>query len=135
MDTTATSNQTLSPKKVLLVDDHDENRVLINIYLKKSNYQLEVAENGEIGFEKFKSKEFDIVLMDIQMPVMDGYVATKAIRLWEKENSKEATPIIALTANDAATRGQESLDAGCNFHLSKPIKKDILLKMLDEYCK
>ena len=73
----------LRPLRILLVEDSEDNRLLILSYLKKTPYQIDIAENGEIAVEKFKSGEYDLVLMDIQMPVMDGYAATKAIRKWE----------------------------------------------------
>ncbi|MCP4610415.1 MAG: response regulator, partial [Planctomycetes bacterium] len=85
--------------RILLVEDNADNRLLIQSFLKKTPYQLDIAENGEIAVEKCKSSEYDIVLMDVQMPVMDGYTATGQIRSWEKGHGLEAMPIIALTAH------------------------------------
>ncbi|MFQ6030810.1 MAG: response regulator, partial [Dehalococcoidia bacterium] len=79
---------------------------------------------------KFKSGSYDLVLMDVQMPVMDGYVATQLIRQWEREQGTEPTPIVALTANALREDEQKSLDAGCNTHIAKPIKRATLLETI-----
>ncbi len=117
--------------KILLVDDAEENRVLIQAYLKKfPQYQLEFAENGQIGLEKFKTGNFDIVLMDMQMPVMDGSTATREIRKWEKENNRIPAKVIALTANAFKEEEMRSMDAGCDLHVTKPISKATLLDVI-----
>lgn len=126
----------ISPERsirILLVDDSKDNRVLVLSYLKKMPYLLDVAENGEIAVEKFTSGEYDLVLMDMQMPVMDGYTATRSIREWERGQGATATPVIALTANALKEDEQKSLDAGCTAHLTKPIKKSPLLNAIMEY--
>jgi len=119
--------------RVLVVDDSRDNQMLILSYLKKLPYQLDVAENGKIGVEKFTVGKYDLVLMDMQMPVMDGYTATKSIRDWERGQGVTATPVIALTANALKEDEQKSLDAGCTAHLTKPIKKSPLLDAILEY--
>jgi PAS domain S-box-containing protein len=119
---------------ILLVDDSADNRLLVESYLKKSPYLLDLAENGEVAVEKFKSGRYDLVLMDMQMPVMDGYTATKAIRAWESQSGLKPAPIIALTAFALKDEVQKSLDAGCNAHLTKPIKKAILLEAISQIC-
>ncbi|MBI3592278.1 MAG: response regulator, partial [Nitrospirae bacterium] len=118
---------------ILLVDDSQDNILLIQSYLKKTPHKIDIAENGEIALEKFKSGSYDIVLMDMQMPVMDGYTAAKAIRKFESEKGHNTTPIIALTAYALKEDTQKSLDAGCTAHLTKPIKKAKLLEVLSEY--
>lgn len=120
--------------KILLVEDSEDNQILIKSYLKHTPHQIVVAENGAVAVEKFKDDDFDLVLMDMQMPVMDGYTATRAIRQWEREKDKKAIPILALTANAMREDVQKSLDAGCNAHLSKPVKKKVLLETIDNYC-
>lgn len=124
--------QSLVPLNILLVDDSADNRLLIQAYLKKMPYKLEVAENGQIAVDKFIAGEFDIVLMDMQMPVMDGVTATKKIREWEQKKGLEPTPIIALTAYALKEEAQKSLDAGCTTHLTKPIKKQKLSEIIIE---
>jgi len=121
--------------RVLLVDDAPQNRMLVQAYLKKAAYDVEVAEDGEAAVEKFKAGDFDIVLMDVQMPVMDGYTATKKIRGWEQETGARPTPVIALTAHALKEEVQKSVDAGCDAHLTKPIKKQVLLDAIEKYTK
>ena len=118
---------------ILLVEDARENRIVVKAYLKKTSHRIGVAENGKIGLEKFISGDYDLVLMDMRMPVMDGYTATGEIRKWEGENRKDATPIIALTANALTEDRQKCLDAGCTDYLSKPLKKADLLRKIREY--
>jgi CheY-like chemotaxis protein len=117
------------PLSILLVDDFEDNRVLINLYLKNTPYVIEMAENGQIAVEKFTTGNFDIILMDMQMPVMDGYTATKKIREIENQKGVEkAIPIIGLTAYALHEDEGKSLEAGCNIHMIKPVKK---IKLLD----
>jgi len=123
----------LFPMKILLVEDTKDNVLLIQAYLKKTPYKIDVAENGKIAVDKFKYNKYDLVLMDMQMPVMDGFTATKEIRKWEKEKKEEPTPIIALTAYAMKEEVQKTLNTGCDKHLSKPIKKQNLLQTIGEY--
>jgi len=123
----------LRPLHVLLVEDNANNRLLMRSFLKKTPFTLDEAENGEIAVEKFKAGEYDLIFMDIEMPVMDGYTATKEIRKWEAENRIKATPIIALTAHALVEYTQKSIDAGCNAHITKPIKKDKLFAAIEKY--
>ena len=78
------------------------------------------------------SERYDLVLMDVQMPVMDGYDATRAIRKWEMEKGKDATPIIALTAHAQKEAEQKSIDAGCTAHLTKHIRKAKLIEAITQ---
>jgi CheY-like chemotaxis protein len=122
------------PLRILLVDDSADNRLLVEAYLRKCPYQLDLAENGEVAVEKFKAATYDLVLMDMQMPVMDGYNATRTIRQWESQSGLKPTPIIALTAFALKEEVNKSLDTGCNAHLTKPIKKAILLEAITKMC-
>jgi CheY-like chemotaxis protein len=117
--------------RILLVEDNADNRLLIRSYLKKEPYQIAEAENGAEAVEQFKAAPFDLVLMDVQMPVMDGYAATRAIRAWEQSAQRPRTPVIALTANAIKEDMDKSLAAGCDDHLTKPIKKQTLLDALN----
>ncbi len=121
------------PLKILLVDDSEDNRLLVSSFLKKRPYQIELAENGEVAVNKFQAGEFDLVLMDMQMPIKDGYSASREIRQWEEQQGRPATPIIALTAFAQQDDARKSLAAGCNMHLTKPIKKSILLEAIDSF--
>jgi len=108
--------------QVLLVDDNEKNRILVQGFLRKAPCRIETAEDGARGLEMFKAAEYDVVFMDIEMPMMDGYTATRAMRQWENERGLAPTPIIALTAYALSGHRQKSLAAGCSDHLSKPIK-------------
>ena len=120
-------------QRILLVEDSEDNRMLILAYLKKTRYQIDIAENGEIAVDKFIAGKYDLVLMDMQMPVMDGYTATKKIRESERMQKSTHTPIIALTAYALKEDAQKSYDAGCTAHLTKPIQKAILLDAIGKY--
>ena len=97
--------------------------------------KTEYAENCQIALDKFKSGKYDLVLMDMQMPVMDGYDATLAIRQWEREEGLIPTPIIALTAHALKKDEQKSLDAGCDSHIIKPIKKLKLIETIMQFAR
>lgn len=118
--------------RILLVEDSSDNRQLMLAYLKKTPYQVDIAENGQIAVEKFTADPYDLVLMDMQMPVMDGYTATRRIREWEQNQSADPALIIALTAYALKDDEQKSLDVGCDLHLTKPIKKAQLLETISE---
>ncbi len=120
--------------RILLVEDSPDNQVLVRSYLKQTPYRLDIANHGAIALELFKNGYYDLILMDMQMPVMDGYEATQAIRAWEREHDLSPTQIIALTALALKEDGIKILDAGCNAHMTKPIKKHTLLEVL-QACK
>mgnify|MGYP000243180397 CR=1 FL=1 len=119
--------------RILLAEDSQDNVLLIQSYLKASGYTAEVAGNGEVALQKFISGAYDIVLMDVQMPVMDGYSATRGIRRWEADNQVKPVPILALTAHALPEEVRKSLDAGCTAHLTKPIRKATLLGAILEH--
>ena len=119
--------------KILLVEDNDDNRLLLLYYLKKTPHHVDVAENGAIAVEKVATGKYDLVLMDVQMPVMDGYTATAEIRKLETTKGLKRTPVIALTANAMKEDEQKSREAGCDGHLTKPIRKDVLLEAIEKY--
>lgn len=123
----------LPPLRILLVEDLEDNRDVVAMFLKDTPYRIETAENGEIAVQKFQSSEYDLVFMDIQMPVMDGRAATTAIRQWEHDHHRPPTPILALTANALKEEADLSLAAGCTAHLTKPIKKQALLAAIADY--
>ncbi|MDG4554952.1 MAG: response regulator [Candidatus Competibacter sp.] len=118
---------------ILMAEDSRENAMLIRAYLKQTPHRLEVAENGELALDLFKRNAYDLVFMDVQMPVMDGYTATRLIREWERERQRSPVPIVALTANALKEDEQRSLDAGCTGHLTKPIRKGIFLAALEQF--
>ncbi len=121
------------PLRLLLVDDSEDNVFLIRSYLQDSAHSVDVAENGKVAVGKFQSGKYDLVLMDLQMPVMDGYAATRKIRDWEREKHLQPIPIIALTAYARQNEIEKSLASGCTAHLTKPIHRNTLLKVLERY--
>src|SRR5690606_6271934 len=110
--------------KILLVEDNDINRLYAKSILHQWNCIVDIAENGLVAIEKIKYNPYDIVLMDVQMPVMDGYEATRAIRLMD--SSVRHTPIVALTANATPADIQKCLASGMNDYLPKPFTPDDL---------
>jgi DNA-binding response OmpR family regulator len=92
----ATAPDDTIPLRILLAEDALDNRLLIQAYLNKLPYQIDIAENGRVAIEKFKASRPDLVLMDVQMPEVDGLSATRAIRRWESEHGLSATPIPAI---------------------------------------
>ena len=134
--TTSSASEASTPptkaraRRILLAEDSPDNQLLIRSYLKQTSYRLDIADNGAIALELFKNGYYDLILMDVQMPVMDGYEATRAIRAWEREHDLPPTQVIALTALALKEDGVKILEAGCNAHLTKPIKKHTLLEVL-----
>jgi CheY-like chemotaxis protein len=118
--------------RILLAEDSADNVLLIEAYLKASGYGADVARNGQIAFEKFTSGTYDIVLMDVQMPIMDGYSAARR-RQWESDNGATPVPILALTAHALPEEVRKSFDAGCTAHLTKPIRKATLIAAIEEH--
>jgi CheY-like chemotaxis protein/HPt (histidine-containing phosphotransfer) domain-containing protein len=119
---------------ILLVEDSPDNRTITVAHLQDTPYRVETAENGAIACEKFMAGRYDLVLMDRQMPVMEGLAATRAMRAWEQANHRRpVTPIIALTA--AAFKGDQEkcVAAGCTAYLTKQIKQKALLQAIREF--
>jgi hypothetical protein len=116
--------------RILLADDSEDNRYLIFSYLKRAQVAIDVAENGEIALHKFREGKYDLVLMDVEMPVMDGYQATRAIRKFEAGTKAQTTPVLALTAHAFAEMAVRGRDAGFTALLTKPIRKITLLEAL-----
>lgn len=122
------NQQRLSGAKILLVEDNELNQELALELLKQSNIDVELAENGAIAVEKFSSKHFDGILMDLQMPVMDGFSATKIIR-----ESDPSIPIIAMTANAMVSDKEKVLASGMNDHITKPINVNTMFATIAKW--
>jgi PAS domain S-box-containing protein len=118
------------PLRILFADDSSDNRLLVRAFLKKTPYQLDEVENGQQAIESFMRGNYDVVLMDIQMPEVDGYAATCAIREWERAHDRAPTPIIALTASVFSEAVRLTRAAGCNAHVNKPVSKFALLRAI-----
>ncbi len=116
--------------RILLVEDNEDNRFLIQAYLRQTPIELSVAENGREALKTFQARPFDLVLLDMQMPVMDGYETARAMRDYETASGMARTPIVALTAHALKTEEQKCFAAGCDRHMAKPIQKKQLLDLL-----
>jgi CheY-like chemotaxis protein len=119
------------PLRILLADDSGDNRALIAAFLKDSPHTIDGVENGARAVERFKGGSYDLVLMDLQMPVMDGDEAAREIRRFERENLRQRTPIVALSAAVFSESIAQSLAAGCDEHLGKPVKRAMLLDVIN----
>ena len=126
------NDKVVAARHILLVEDNPDNRMLIRAYLKKTPHTVDEAENGALAVEMFKKTDYDLVFMDVQMPVMDGHEATRLIRAWEKEQDKKRTNIIALTAHAIKEEIDKCIAAGCDTHISKPVKKATLIQTIEE---
>ncbi|HNY08213.1 MAG TPA: response regulator, partial [Bacteroidales bacterium] len=119
-------NDTTNQKSILIVDDEVSNTMYLEVLLKKMKYNIIKASNGSEAIEMCKDHpEINLVLMDIKMPVTDGYEATKQIKIF-----RPALPIIAQTAYALAGDENKALAAGCDAYIAKPIKKDLLLEKI-----
>ena len=123
----------LPPLRILMAEDSPDNCIIALAYLEDTPYQVDVADTGLIACEMFKIGRYDLVLMDRQMPVMDGLTATRTIRAWEVAHDRTPTPIIALTASALKGDRETCLGAGCTAYLTKPIKQDVLLAAIRDY--
>ena len=133
LNDTQVKNLTLAPDflkdtKILLVEDNELNQLLAIKVFEKWKKKIDVAENGKIAIEKIKNNTYDIILMDIQMPEMDGLELTRFIR--KNMGEKSNTPIIALTAHATVDEERKCLDNGMNDYLSKPYDFNVLLNKL-----
>ncbi len=118
---------------ILLVEDMVENQELIRIFLQGSGHRLQVVADGLQAYERVLAGGIELVLMDVQMPVMDGYEATRRIRRWEQEQGQQRLPIITLTAHALEGEETRSQQAGCDLYLTKPIRKKRLLEVINQY--
>ncbi|MGR4863049.1 ATP-binding protein [Caulobacter sp. LARHSG274] len=119
--------------RVLLAEDHQVNQKVVQLILAPSGAELTIVENGALAVEAFKAAPFDLVLMDMQMPVMDGLAATRLIRTHEREAGPgERVPIVMLSANAMAHHRRDALAAGADLHVSKPVTAVALMAGIDQ---
>ena len=116
--------------RVLLADDHPVNRKVVEMILTVANTELTSVENGAEALQACRDRDFDIILMDMQMPVMDGLSATREIRLNEAAMGLGRTPIVMLTANALADHIAAAEAAGADRHLAKPFDAAELLELI-----
>ena len=121
--------------RILLVEDNPENVILLQAYLDNLSLALDFASNGVEAVEHRQRNSYDLVLMDIQMPIMDGYTATREIRSWERARQVPRVPIVALTANALNGASTDSLEAGCDGHITKPVERNDLVAGIAKFAK
>ena len=127
----ASQKISLKEANILLVEDNLINQKIVLLSLKKSVKSVDVANNGKEALDKFGSVKYDIILMDIQMPIMNGIVTTKKIRSIEKSTNSH-TPIIAITANALLGDKEECIDAGMDDYISKPFQIETLINKMKQ---
>jgi signal transduction histidine kinase/CheY-like chemotaxis protein/HPt (histidine-containing phosphotransfer) domain-containing protein len=113
--------------RILVADDSEDNRSVMRAYLQHSPYVLDFVEDGASALEKLQTGRYDLALMDVQMPRMDGYAAVRAFREYERAQNLQPLPVLALTADAFKDAVEKSLAAGFTMHLAKPIRKSTLL--------
>ena len=121
--------------RLLVAEDNPMNRRVVELLLAQSGLHITFAENGKEAVEKFSAGRFDLVLMDLQMPIMGGLAATRAIRAWEKQTGRQATPIIAVSANATDEHVLEAKEAGADDHVAKPIVRETLFEAIARYAR
>jgi CheY-like chemotaxis protein len=116
---------------ILLAEDNTINQKLFRKLLNKAGCRVILASNGKQAVEKFIPGKFDLVMMDVQMPIMDGFEATELIRKTEKGNAR--TPVIAVTAHAMTGDREKCMAAGMNDYISKPVRKSRIIEILEKY--
>ncbi|WP_130472674.1 ATP-binding protein [Candidatus Magnetaquicoccus inordinatus] len=131
----ANQKSTLHSLQILVAEDSDDNQMLLQAYFKRLPHVLTFVFNGAEALKRYQEADngFDLLLMDVQMPVMDGYTATRLIRQWERERGLSAVPIIALTAHAFEEEEERSRQAGCNYFLTKPVSKKVILELVKRF--
>jgi CheY-like chemotaxis protein len=121
------------PLKILVAEDAPDNLLLIRAFVNDEPWEIDSAENGRIAVQKAAATQYDLILMDIDMPEMDGHDATRQIRVLECKNETPHVPIVALTAHNEAQASSQSMEAGCSAHLTKPVRKADLIQAIQRY--
>lgn len=119
-----------TPKRLLLVEDNYLNQKFASAALQKAGHKLDIAENGKIAYQKYKQNGYDLILMDIELPLTDGIQVTKSIRRDEEKDQREYTPIIAITAYAIEHDRVKCLNAGMDEYLTKPFRPEELLGLI-----
>lgn len=127
------AHQEAKPLRVLVVEDSDDSYLLFHAYVADSGHDVFREVDGAQAVDRCKHEAFDVVFMDANMPVMDGYTATREIRDWETANARRRVPIVLLSADDPARQKRLGAAAGCSGYLTKPLPKADLLAALDYY--
>jgi CheY-like chemotaxis protein len=132
-DPAAAPAENLRALRILLAEDSEDNRLLIRAFLRGTPHKLDTAENGHVAVEMFKTRRYDLVLVDVNMPVLDGYGAVAAMRAWEREQGSGPTPILTITGRAMVDDRLRSNEAGCDGHLTKPLRRAVLMEALSRF--
>ncbi len=130
-----TENRDVIGAHILVAEDSSDNTTLLIAYLKGTPHKATFVEDGSEALASFRKQKFDLILMDMQMPIMDGYTAVRRIRVIERNEGRTPLPIVALTAHALAGDADRSLASGCDAHLTKPIKRRELLDAIERYAR
>ncbi|MEP7353035.1 MAG: response regulator [Acidobacteriota bacterium] len=122
-----------APLRILVAEDSEDNQILLEAFVAQSPHHLCFANDGASAVDMFLSESFDVVLMDVQMPVMDGLEATRRIREAERQRGHGRVPIVAITASALAHDREATAQAGCDQHLSKPLSQERMLACLSQF--
>jgi len=125
--------ETIENAKILVAEDNPINLRLLETILRQHNFQVIAVDNGQKAVDAYLKEPFDLVLMDIDMPVMDGLTANRLIKEIDKRDNRGFTPVIALTAHALIGDRERIIRAGLDAHLAKPIDKNFLLQTIDRY--
>jgi hypothetical protein len=118
---------------ILFVDDNLNNRLLFSLFLRDTKHRITEVHDGQQGVEAFQRGRFDVIFLDMEMPLMDGYQAARIIRALEADSGRETTPIVAMTTYALPEFRKQCLLAGCSAFLSKPFSKNALLSTLEAF--
>jgi CheY-like chemotaxis protein len=121
------------PLNILVAEDSDQSYYVIESYLEGEGHKLTRAQNGAIAVDRFKNGGCDLVLMDVHMPVMDGYAATRAIREWETTDGRARVPIVVLSSDSPEIQRENGAKAGCSGYITKPASKESVLSWLKRF--
>ena len=119
--------------RILIIDDDKTLCELIKRSVQAENIEADFCNTGKEGLQKLREHEYQLVVLDVMMPVMDGLEAARYIRWSNKENARDI-PIIAMTANAFTEDRRRVLEAGMNEHLAKPLESEVLIKTIANYC-
>lgn len=123
----------IQPKKILVVDDSKDNQFVMKVLLKNFDYDLSYSDNGQEAYDSFLKNKYDLIIMDLQMPILDGHEATKKIRAYEIQNGLTPITILAATASTMEQDKLKALASGCDDLITKPLKKEELHETLQSY--
>ncbi|WP_407311645.1 response regulator [Desulfosporosinus sp. SB140] len=126
------NNSQEKPLKLLIVEDDEINRMVMGKIANKKGWEVLLAENGKVAVDFYQKREFEVIIMDCQMPILDGFKATGTIRQLES-NSSTHIPIIALTANTLDGDREKCLNAGMDDYLTKPIETNEFYAIVEKW--